>query len=206
MKSLLVLILSISIFLQVSVFAQEFSVTTQKPVYAYGDYLSFTVIVPEVTSEIATFRIIDEFKKESGAIQMAINDKTSTLTAPNPFESTIYKEGTYTIKIDYEGQSTTTEFELIDSGAIVIPFWIKDVAGLWLDMVIDDRGFLKNLVDNQIITVQSPIQESTTVNIPEWYKTNAVWWKQGAISDDEFARGLQYLISINAIVTASEEK
>ena len=200
----LVLLVSIIIFSHVSVFAEEFSVKTSKEVYSYGDYLSFTVTVPRVTNEIATFKIIDDEKNAGSLVQMAITNETSTLTAPNPFESFVYKEGTYTIEINYEDQITTTEFILIDSGITTIPFWIKDVASLWIDQVIDDKGFLKNLIDNKIVTTENPIKKSTTVNIPTWYKTNAIWWKNGMISNDEFTKGLQYLISANVITL--EEK
>ena len=30
--------------------------------------------------------------------------------------------------------------------------------------------------------------------IPSWIKNNADWWAQGLISDDDFVKGIQYLI------------
>lgn len=184
---------------QVPAFAEGFSVTTGKAVYAYGDYLSFTVQVPEVKGSMATFRIIDEFGVGGSPVQMAITGKTSELAAPNPFESYIFREGTYTLQVDYEGNAASAEFVLVDSGITVIPFWIKDVAGLWSEGVIDDGAFLKNLADHEVITLEASDDEFAKASIPQWYKTNTAWWKNGMISDGEFAKGLQYIIAINAV-------
>ena len=30
--------------------------------------------------------------------------------------------------------------------------------------------------------------------IPSWIKNNADWWARGLISDDDFVKGIQYLI------------
>jgi len=38
---------------------------------------------------------------------------------------------------------------------------------------------------------KEPLIEKT---IPEWIKNNADWWSQGLISDDDFVKGIQYLV------------
>ncbi|MEX0862182.1 hypothetical protein [Nitrosopumilus sp.] len=30
--------------------------------------------------------------------------------------------------------------------------------------------------------------------VPEWIKNNAKWWTEGKISEDEFVKGLEYLV------------
>jgi len=35
--------------------------------------------------------------------------------------------------------------------------------------------------------------------IPAWIKNNADWWSQGLISDDDFVKGIQYLVE-NGII------
>ena len=30
--------------------------------------------------------------------------------------------------------------------------------------------------------------------IPDWIKNNALWWSEGKISDDDFAKGLHFLV------------
>jgi len=41
-----------------------------------------------------------------------------------------------------------------------------------------------------------PVQKDSTpeIKIPEWIKNNADWWAQGLISDDDFIKGIQYLV------------
>ena len=43
------------------------------------------------------------------------------------------------------------------------------------------------------------IPNTEPTSIPSWIKNNAGWWSKGAISDDEFVRGIQYLISVGII-------
>jgi len=38
------------------------------------------------------------------------------------------------------------------------------------------------------------VKETPTENVPEWIKSNADWWAQGLISDDDFVKGIQYLV------------
>lgn len=48
---------------------------------------------------------------------------------------------------------------------------------------------------------QTPQQTlSTAKSIPSWIKNNAKWWHDGAIGDDEFTKGIQYMIQ-NGIMT-----
>lgn len=41
-------------------------------------------------------------------------------------------------------------------------------------------------------TKQSGSQPSQ--KIPSWVKSNAGWWADGLISDDDFIKGIQYLV------------
>jgi len=43
------------------------------------------------------------------------------------------------------------------------------------------------------MTPEPPVPEN--VVIPDWVRNNAGWWSERLISDEEFANGLQYLIS-----------
>lgn len=188
------------ILLPSAAFAEEFSVATSSAEYSYGQYLSFTVDIPNVTEDVATFSIIDANGDKSGLVNMQITGSSTTLVAPNPFERYLFDAGVYTLQIDYDGDTMTTEFIVVDHGGAAVPSWIKnDVSGLWLEGIIDDKGFLKNLLDNDVITLDGTVDESTQVRIPSWYKANIQWWREGIISDDEFVNGLQYMIMINAV-------
>lgn len=188
-------------------YAQEsdFQIVTSQETYYYGDFLSFTVTVPEITDEFATLFIIDESGKGSSPIPLSILQKTTTLTAPFPFESQVYPQGKYTLKVQYSNEETLTEFFLEDSGRIVIPLWIKDVATMWTSDMITDETFataIEFLISNDIIVIPAAESEQSSeqISIPLWVKNNAQWWTEGSITDDDFAKGLQFLIKIGVIV------
>lgn len=48
---------------------------------------------------------------------------------------------------------------------------------------------------------ERPIKAPVTVEkFPDWVKQNAGWWAQGLISDEEYAKGIQFLIEQGIIV------
>ena len=191
----------------IPVFAQESEllIFTSQETYYYGDALTFTVKVSEITEDIATLYIIDEERKSSAPIPIGIQQVETTITSPFPFESQTYPTGQYTLKIEYASQSAQTKFFLEDSGRVVIPLWIKDVGRLWTSGAISDETFataIEFLIKNNIIEIPETQnqQNKDNVAIPLWVKTNAEWWTQGLITDDDFAKGLQFLIEIGVIV------
>ena len=180
-------------------------IDTDKNTYSYGDFLTFTVEVSEITGELATVHIIDGSGKSSSAIPISITELKMVVPSPYPFESTVYPQGRYTLNIEYSGSSDTTEFELIDSGKIMIPYWVRDFSKYWYDDEISDNEFAKAIEflikENIIVVPQSTSQDTEEeVKIPNWIKTNTGWWIQGKISDMEFAKSIEYLIEIGIII------
>jgi|GEM_PF-4832225 len=51
------------------------------------------------------------------------------------------------------------------------------------------------------ISVDAAAQESI---LPSWIKSNAGWWSQGLISDDDFVKGIQYMVA-NGIIEISQD-
>jgi len=49
------------------------------------------------------------------------------------------------------------------------------------------------------ITPTNLVQKQNDPAIPSWIKSNAGWWSSGQISDDEFTRGIEYLIKQDII-------
>ena len=92
-------------------------------------------------------------------------------------------------------------------GAVVIPDWIRASAGWWADGLISDEEFaggIGYLIGSGTISVPSGGAGGAgaePVGIPEWVKASAGWWADGLISDEEFAGGIEYLVSIGAITT-----
>ena len=102
------------------------------------------------------------------------------------------------IRIIYDDQQIVSE-----SIEIIIPDWIRNVAGFWCNDEIDDTSFvggIQYLIENKIIIVPAAESEtSSTQAIPSWIKNNACWWSDGQISDKDFASGLEFLIK-NGII------
>lgn len=180
---------------------QDISIYTSQDTYYYGEFLTFTIMVPKVTGEHATLYIIDELGKSSAPIPMIIDKKNTTITSPFPFESQTYPLGQYTITIQYADQEALTEFTLDDDGRTVIPIWIKDVGKLWIDGAADKTfaSAIEFLINDEIIKVSKDIGTADKVIIPDWVKIITEWWIQGLVSDDDFAKALQFLINTGAV-------
>lgn len=186
-------------------FAATVSIQMDKTTYSFGEKLLYTIEVSEVTGEVAIIHIRDEHGKGSSDIPIPILELTTPVPSVYPFEREIFPVGKYVIEVEYSGASDSIEFELIDSGNIVIPFWIKQVAYYWVSDQISDGTFadaIEFLIQNEIVVVPETEKESTAENtqIPTWVKTNAVWWLEEKISDTDFALGLQHLIKVGIIV------
>lgn len=190
----LILILVISTGFQIA-HAESVQISTSKKIYNYGDYLSITIIVSENVGKNAIMHIIDSGGTKSSAIPIKIQNLNTTITTPTPFNSEVFKEGKYKIEIEYEGAESSTEFQIVDSGNIVMPFGSTTIVPQWSNGKISDYLFLKFLVEKKIIVVSDSQTITEKTNIPGWFKTNGHWWSERKITDDEFVRGLQYLVN-----------
>ena len=133
----------------------------------------------------------------------AIDDNDGVLR-PNcsPSSGSLFFIGETTVTCsatDNSGNSARKSFLItVNSPDVIIPSWVRDVAGFWCDNEIDDSSFIEAiqyLIDNDVIIV--PITASSgsgAQEIPNWIKNNACWWSQGLITNSDFASGLQYLI------------
>lgn len=185
-------------------FASSVSISTDKPTYAYGDYLTFTIEVSELNGKNAVLHIRDESDVTSSPINLPITKLKTTITSPNPFDSTIYKTGKYFLEIEYNGNKDETEFILVESDKIIIPTWIKELGSYWIQNQIDDKTFasgIQYLVTNKIIKVPTPEVNQVTheVKIPQWVKTSTQWWIEEKITDNEYGMAIQHLIKIGII-------
>lgn len=185
--------------------ASSIEISTDKQTYAYGDYLSFTIEVSEIISGDAVLHIRDENSTTSSPINLPISKLKTTITAPKPFDPLVYKTGKYFLEIEYNGAIDETEFILIKSDKIVIPSWIKDLGGYWVQNQIDDKTFsqgIQYLIKQKIIQVPTSLdkQSEHAVKIPEWIKTSTVWWIEGKISDNDYGMAIQHLIKVGIIV------
>jgi len=92
------------------------------------------------------------------------------------------------------------ELMISDSSTSQIPDWIRNNAEWWAQGAIGDQDFvsgLQYLIKEGIIQIPETTKATAadgSQEIPSWIKNNADWWAQGLISDDDFVKGIQYLV------------
>ena len=180
-------------------------IETSQSVYGYGDFLLITINVSEVTGDFATIYITDSSQKKSVLLQPPISQKTHSFPSNHPFDSAIWKSGSYILELEYSGVQSSTQFSIQDTGEVAIPSWIKDLAIMWVtEPLVTDKDFgraIGYLIEHGVIEIPYTEPEGDVItNIPDWVKTNAEWWVTGKISDTEFTVALQYLIKKGIIL------
>ena len=180
------------------------SIETSQSTYGYGDYLVMIISVSEITGEDASIFITDQTERRSLLLQQPIYQEYTEFPSKYPFDATIWKPGTYVLELEYLGDKSSTQFIIEDTGKIALPFWIKDLAHMWItEPLVTDKDFaraLEYLIEKGIISIPYTEPGTETVSsIPEWVKNNAEWWIEGKISDTEFTLALQYLVKAGII-------
>jgi len=83
---------------------------------------------------------------------------------------------------------------------IVIPGWIKNNARWFADGSIGESDFTKGIeymIKEGIMKIPNlppTASDVARINVPDWVKNNALWWADGLITDDDFVKGIQYLV------------
>ncbi len=124
----------------------------------------------------------------------------------SPSSSTYFPIGTTKVLCNSQDSSLNLAEKsftvTVGSQSIIIPEWIKNVAGFWCKDEIEDSSFVEGiqyLINNNVIIVTANSGAGSSDEIPSWVKNNACWWSENQISDDDFASGLKYLIE-NGII------
>ena len=114
------------------------------------------------------------------------------------------------MELEYSNQISSTQFSIGDSGKVVLPAWIRDVAKLWVTDQISATEFsvaIEYMINAEIIII--PYTETdvgiSATTIPDWVKNTAGWWAVNAINDTEFTLALQYLVK-TGIITVNLDK
>ena len=61
-----------------------------------------------------------------------ISSDVTEITAPFPFDKGTWDYGKYTLEVRYGDEVARTDFNIIDTWQIAIPYWIKDLAKMWI--------------------------------------------------------------------------
>ena len=217
MKIAGILLSSLVIMVILSSFGQvlaipSISIETSQNVYVYGDHLNIIINVSEITGDDAHIYIINTEERKSLLLQTPISQEYTEFPSPFPIESgsPVWLTGTYGLEFEYSGAESSTEFTLEDTGKIGLPFWIKDVAKMWVTDRISAEEFsvaIEYMINAGIINIPYTDTDNdiSATTIPEWVKNNAEWWAIGAIDDTEFTLALQYLVK-TGIITVNFSK
>ena len=184
--------------------APSISIETNQSVYEYGDHLVMIINVSEITGDDVSIYITDPAERKSLLLQQPISQKYVEFPSNFPFDSAVWKAGTYVLELEYSGINSSVQFTIEETGKIGIPFWIKDLAKMWInEPLVTDKDFARAigyLIEREIIKIPyTEPGEETVSSIPEWVKNNAGWWIEGKISDTEFTMALQYLVKTGII-------
>ena len=185
--------------------APSVQILMDQTTFSYGEKLIYTIEVSEVTGDLAIIHIRDEAGKGSSAIPIEISELKTKIPSPYPFEKQVFPEGKYFIDLEYSGAEYTAEFELIDSGDIVIPFQIKQIAYSWVNNEVSGGiliDAIQKTVETDAINIPYVIDNKRLekIYIPDWLKIITFWWLDEEISDGDFANAFQYLIDKKIII------
>ena len=204
----LLVILSILPSLGLTFAAPSISIETSPSAYEYGDHLVMIINVSEITGDDANIYITDPAERKSFFLQHPIYQEYTEISSKFPFDSAVWKTGTYTLELEYSGINSSVQFTIEDTGKVGLPYWIKDLATLWIsEPFVTDKDFaraIEYLIKQEIIKIPYTEPGGETISsIPEWVKNNAEWWIEGKISDTEFTVALQYMVKKGIINLAS---
>ena len=175
---------------------QDVKIIMTSEIFHYGEKLDYTIIVSDVTGEDAVIYITDPTGMRSPLYSTPISQEETRVIAPIAFDSIIWSEGKYMLELEYSGASDKADFTIIDDGSIGIPYWINDLAKLWITPPnIPDKEFAKGiayLIEHKIIDAPESDDE---LYIPKWFKFTTAWWSSGQITDTTYAHATQYLLN-----------
>lgn len=200
----MLVVVGMSLFgIQHSFATPSIEMSTSKSVYEYGDLLSITFHVSELTGKQITLHIVDSSGNSSSPIEIPIDSTNYTQIFPVPFNRAIFGPGTYSINAEYDGVKANTTFSIKDTGKIFIPSELKTIVNLWQKGTVNDNNyasFIRELINLKILDVQNYDNHSNPIHIPKWFKHNPYWWADGLISGNDLGAGIQYLIQKGIMV------
>lgn len=176
-------------------------------IFHYGERLDYTIIVSDVTGEDATIYITDSTGIRSPLYATPISEEETHIVAPIGFDSIIWNEGKYLLELEYSGSSHQADFMIVDDGSVGIPYWINDLAKLWLTTQIPDSEYAKGiqyLIEHDILIQNT--EDDDELYIPGWFKFTTAWWASGQITDTVYNHAMQFLIDNKFMVIPFDQE
>ena len=186
-------------------------VTTDKSSYSEGDTILISGQVKEILQNVpVSVQIIAPSGDLVFLAQLDVGYGKTFSTQATAGGPVWEWNGAYTIKVVY-GTAGTAETTFVFGGTAStgaptpetkerVPGWIKNNAKWWADGQIGDSDFVSGiqyLMKEKIIDIPDlPKQASETAqeHVPDWVRNNAGWWADGLITEDDFVKGIQFLV------------
>lgn len=167
-------VLLASLFVMNSIHAEEFPM----PVFFHSDQGSITIgqekyIKPKYVHEPTKLTI-------SGKISDYKRAEETRLTIATPFGSQLEHKIFPTREGEFQFHSQITRDFV--TGAYEVKIIHKEIA-------------IGPAVFHVVNELQEPTEVRKNWTIPDWVKNNARWWSEGMIGDNDFVKGIQYLIN-----------
>lgn len=195
MNRLAVWVAAVSVLGAPAAFAEPLVVEVGQSTYHYGEKLTVVITVESLADSFALLQIRDSQGTSSSPLQIPLTQLQTALPSQFPFDRETYPAGEYFVDVAYSGFEATASFVLVDTGNIVVPNWIKQVAFYWVSGEISGANYadtLLYLVEQGMITV--PEVDGGEPDIPPWVAHATVWWLRDEITDEAYILLLQYLL------------
>jgi len=163
----------------------------------------------DVTPPVVTVpsNMIVNSTQDSGAIVgfsvTAIDNVDGNLTPVcNPASFSLFPIGNNTVFCtaqDLSGNTGNGTFSI----KVLIPQWVKTVAGYWCVDEVDDLTFaqvIQFLIYAEVIDRPGVWGQESVLDVPDWAKQNGCWWEADLISDEEFINVILYLIDEGIVI------
>jgi hypothetical protein len=149
------------------------------------------------------FLLAIEYLIENDIMKISITENedlpsiTSTYSLPSS-RSTEYVEITGSFTEKHEGALTLTIVKPDKSEEKLTTFSrdgsFMTTMALTSESLQGNYQVFAEIKGNQILVSTFNVKGADSNKVPEWIKNNADWWAQGLITDDDFVKGIQYLV------------
>ena len=92
--------------------APTISIETSQSVYEHGDHLVMTFNVSKITGDDGFIYITDPAGRKNLLHTFPISLEAFVIPATNPFDSAIWKTGTYVLEFEYSEGKSSTQFTI----------------------------------------------------------------------------------------------
>jgi len=186
--------------------------------YQTGDVLKVDVIFSH--QEISTGQYLIKDDKGNAIISKTFVPRSNGMYEIQELIDTLWESGEYTLEVNWEFKQKTFSFfvqqDMInESNAVLDSEPVTEKVSLepknsetkpkpsfvdeskdpqsYVDRYNNEEGYKTWFDENYSdYTIEEAV--GITTPIPDWIKNTAIWWADGAISEDEFLKGIEFLV------------